>query len=86
MTDPGAIVRAHLVRSYHGPPRYRDGLPEIGTPEYEALSPEQQLEVGEMRVGVFRDRGEDNDVPPPLRSPRRYGAEENNPIDREDWL
>jgi len=77
------IVRRHTVRT-PGRKRFNDGLPELGTPEYELLDPATQLQIGEQRAGIFRPTEEDNGAATNV-PPRPYGRDEHNPIDAKEW-
>jgi hypothetical protein len=59
------VIEQHTVRSRYGPPRFNDGFPEQGTPEYAALPYGDLLALCRLRAGT-----------PPLPY-----ASENNPID-----
>jgi hypothetical protein len=75
------LIEAHTIRRRHGPKRFGDGLPEMGTPEYEALDYAERLQLCELRSGIFRAPSDEPAGAIPTVPPRRYGRHENNPLD-----
>ena len=81
MPEPSELdlIRSHTQRttSYHR--RFGDGDPEFGSEEYAALPPAHRYQICLRRAGASPSQGDG------VLSPKRYGTDEGNPLDREGW-